>query len=341
MTSPEPGRPLRRVGVALVGLVVLLGYGTVGYILVERYTPLQALFMTVITISTVGFQEVRPLHPGGEVLTMSVIAFGVIDFLYTFGILVELMSSGEWQRYRRTRRVQRRLLDMTDHVIVCGYGRTGRQVVSELAQSKQAFVVVEWHQDGLANVEQDQVLHVIGDASDDAILERAGIRRARALVSAVDSDEGNVYIVLTARSLNPGLYIVARSSHPDSLEKMRRAGADRVVSPYTLSGRRMAALAMQPAVVDTFDLITGGTDTPMRVEELVVSADGGHGLTARELRQSGAVLLALRSSDGVLRVGPGDDEALSTDDILVAMGTNEQLARLAMAMRPAASHPEK
>jgi voltage-gated potassium channel len=339
LTSPELCRLLRRLGAALAGLVALLAYGTAGYILVEHYSPLQALFMTVITISTVGFQEVRPLHPGGEVLTMTVIAFGVIDFLYTFGLLVELMSSGEWQRYWRMRRVERRLSDMADHVIVCGYGRTGRQVASELIQSKQPFVVVEWHQDGLANVEQDQVLHVIGDAADDSVLERAGIRQARALVSAVDSDEGNVYIVLTARSLNPGLYIVARSSHPDSLEKMRRAGADRVVSPYTLSGRRMAALAMQPAVVDTFDLLTGGTDTPMRVEELVVSAEGAPGLTARDLRQSGAVLLALRSSDGVLRVGPGDDERLAVDDILVAMGTTEQLARLAVAMRPAATHP--
>jgi voltage-gated potassium channel len=145
--------------------------------------------------------------------------------------------------------------------------------------------------------------------------------------------------VLTARSLNPGLYIVARSSHPDSLEKMRRAGADRVVSPYTLSGHRMAALAMQPAVVDTFDLIAGGTDTPMRVEELVVGGEGRGSLTARELRHSGAVLLALRSSDGVLRVGPGDDETLAADDVLVAMGTSEQLARLAVAMRPGATRP--
>jgi voltage-gated potassium channel len=258
----------------------------------------------------------------------------VIDFLYTFGVLVELLSSGEWQRHRRARRVQRRLDDLRDHVIVCGYGRTGRQAVFELTQSQQSFVVIEWNPDGLASVEQDRVLNVLGDASNDEVLERAGIRRARALISAVDSDERNVYIVLTARTLRPDLYIVARSSHPDSAEKLRRAGADRVVSPYTLSGRRMAALAMQPAVVDTFDLLVGGADTSMRVEELVVGAVGGKGRTAAELRRSGAVLLALRSGDGALRVGPGDEETLRPDDIVVAMGTRDQLTALAATLGP-------
>jgi voltage-gated potassium channel len=318
----------------MAGLLALLIYGTAGYMLLERYPFLDALFMTVITVSTVGFEEVHRLNAAGEGFTISVIVFGVIGFLYTFGLVVELLSGGEWQRYRRARRVQRQLDDLRDHVIVCGYGRTGRQAVLELTQSQQTFVVIEWNPDGLASVEQDRVLHVLGDASNDEVLERAGIRRARALISAVDSDERNVYIVLTARTLRPDLYIVARSSHPDSAEKLRRAGADRVVSPYTLSGRRMAALAMQPAVVDTFDLLVGGADTSMRVEELVVGADAGKGRTAADLRRSGAVLLALRSGDGALRVGPGDDEALHPDDIVVAMGTRDQLTALAAALGP-------
>ena len=326
--------PGRRLILALVGLLVLLAYGTAGYVLIERWSFLDALFMTVITVSTVGYEEVHRLNAAGEVFTISVIAFGVIGFLYTFGVLVELLSSGYWEHHRRARRVQRRLDDLRDHVIVCGYGRTGRQAGIELAQSQQPFVVIEWNPDGLASVEQDRVLHVLGDASSDEVLGRAGIRRARALISAVDSDERNVYIVLTARSLRPDLYIVARSSHPDSADKLRRAGADRVVSPYTLSGRRMAALAMQPAVVDTFALLVGGADISMRVEELVVGADGGKGRTAADLRRSGAVLLALRSGDGALRVGPGDDEILRPDDIVVAMGTRDQLITLAATLGP-------
>ena len=237
----------------------------------------------------------------------------------------------------RSRQVQRRLDALRDHVIICGYGRTGRQAAIELTQSQQQFVVIEWNPDGLANVEQDRVLHVLGDASDDEVLERAGIGRARALISAVDSDERNVYIVLTARSLRPDIYIVARSSHPDSAEKLRRAGADRVVSPYTLSGRRMAALAMQPAVVDTFDLLVGGADSSMRVEELVVGADARRARTAADLRRSGAVLLALRSGDGALRVGPSDEDVLRPDDIVVAMGTRAQLTALAAALGPASA----
>jgi voltage-gated potassium channel len=322
------------LAVALTGLLVLLVYGTAGYVLIEHYNVLDALFMTVITVSTVGFEEVHRLDAAGEVFTISVIVLGVIGFLYTFGVLVELLSSGEWQRYGRARRVQRRLDDLRDHVIVCGYGRTGRQAVVELNQSQQSFVVVEWNPDGLASVEEDRVLNVLGDASNEEVLERAGIRRARALISAVDSDERNVYIVLTARSLRPDLYIVARSSHPDSADKLRRAGADRVVSPYTLSGRRMASLAMQPAVVDTFDLLVGGADTSMRVEELVVGTDSGRQLVAADLRRSGAVLLALRSGDGALRVGPGDDEVLRPDDIVVAMGTRDQLTALAAVLAP-------
>ncbi|MGO8685619.1 MAG: potassium channel family protein [Candidatus Dormibacteria bacterium] len=336
---PDPLGPLRRLAVSLVGLLVLLAYGTAGYMLIAGYSFLDALFMTVITVSTVGFEEVHRLDAAGEGFTISVIALGVIGFLYTFSVLVELLSSGEWQHHRRARRVQHRLDETRDHVIVCGYGRTGRQAVIELTQSGQGFVVVESNPDGLARVAEDRVLHVLGDASSDEILERAGIRRARALISAVDSDERNVYIVLTARSLRPDLYIVARSSLPDSAEKLRRAGADRVVSPYTLSGRRMAELAMQPAVVDTFDLLVGGADTSMRVEELVVGGGAVHPLTALELRRSGAVLLALRSGDGALRVGPGDDEELSPDDIVVAMGTREQLTALAAALRPAPAAP--
>ena len=331
----EPGGPLRRLLLALVGLLVLLAYGTAGYMLIEGYSFLDALFMTVITVSTVGFEEVHRLDAAGEGFTISVIVLGVIGFLYTFSMLVELLSSGEWQRHRRVRQVQRRLDGLRDHVIVCGYGRTGRQAVIELTQSGQGFVVVESNPDGLARVAEDRVLHVLGDASSDEILERAGIRRARALISAVNSDERNVYIVLTARSLRPDLYIVARSSLPDSAEKLRGAGADRVVSPYTLSGRRMAELAMQPAVVDTFDLLVGGADTSMRVEELVVGGGAAHP-HRRELagrgrccspcgpgrRAAGRPRRRRRAQPGRHRGGDG---------------TREQLTALAAALRPAAA----
>ncbi len=179
---------------------------------------------------------------------------------------------------------------------------------------------------------RDRRLCVIGDAASDEVLHLAGIDHARALVSAVDSDERNVYIVLTARSLNPGLFIVARSSFPDSIPKLQRAGADRVVSPYTTTGRRMAALALQPAIVDVIDMVTseGGS---MAIEELVVPAST-ESLTAGELRRSGALLLAVRSAGGRLSVGPEDDAVLAAGDLLVVMGSPEQLTSLAGALSP-------
>lgn len=329
--------PLGRLWRPLAVLAAVLVYGTVGFMLIGGWSVLDALFMTVISITTVGYEEVHPLDARGEGFAISLIVFGVAGFLYTFGVIVEVLGSGRWQEYRRFRRMQDQLSRLRDHVIVCGYGRTGKQVVAELEQGGHSYVVVEMNPQPFDEVQRDRRPHVHGDAASDEILQQAGIERARALVSAVDSDERNVYIVLTARSINPRLFIVARSSYPDSMPKLHRAGADRVVSPYTLSGRRMAALALQPAVVDTIDMVMGGESTSMSIEELVVPAEAS-GLTAGALRRSGAILLAVRSSQGGLSVGPGDGHALQPADLLVAMGTRSQLDALADALRPLAAN---
>ena len=324
----EHTHPLRPIAVALLGLVTLVAYGTLGYMLVEHWSLLDSLFMTVITVTTVGYEEVHHLDAPGQVLTISVIAFGVLGFLYTFAAIVDLLSTSQWRDYRKRKELEDTVSGMRDHVIVCGYGRTGKQVVAELKQSDHPYVVIEQNPAPLANVIRDNEPHVVGDASSDPILERAGIHRARALVSVVDSDQRNVYIVLSARSLNPDLYIVARSSYPESFAKLERAGADRVISPYTLSGQRMAALALQPAVVDTLDMVMTGTGNAMRVEELVVGAKAAGQLTAGDLKRSGALLLAL-GTPGDLTVGPSDDQPLAPEDLVVAMGTRDQLRTLA------------
>lgn len=328
----RPRHPFAPFVRPLLVLAVVLAYGTVGFALIEHWDALDALFMTVITITTVGYDEVHPLDSHGQVFAISLIVFGVAGFLYTFGVLVEVLGSGRWQDYRRYRRMQVQLERLADHVIVCGYGRTGKTVVTELEQGHHRYVVVEMNPQPLSEVKRDRRPYIEGDAASDEILALAGIDRARALVSAVDSDERNVYIVLTARSINPRLFIVARSSYPDSLAKLRRAGADRVVSPYTLSGHRMAALALQPAVVDTIDVVLaeGGR---MAIEELEVP-DGAPGHTAGDLRRSGAVLLAVRSPQGALSVAPDDAHGLSAGDLLVAMGTRAQLDALAEVLRP-------
>lgn len=316
----------------MVALLVVNLYGTVGYVVIEHFGWLDALFMTVITITTVGYEEVHHLDAAGQAFTISLIVFGVAGFLYTFGVLVEQLSGGRWQEYRRYQRMDAQLRALRDHIIVCGYGRTGTQIVKDLEEAGHRYVVVEMNPAPLESVQRDGRLCVVGDAASDEVLHLAGIDHARALVSAVDSDERNVYIVLTARSLNPGLFIVARSSFPDSRSKLQRAGADRVVSPYITTGRRMAALALQPAIVDVIDMVTseGGS---MAIEELVVPESPAP-LTAGDLRRSGATLLAVRSAGGRLSVGPDDAAALAAGDLLVVMGSPEQLTSLAGALTP-------
>ena len=331
ITSHPRARAFRGLILAVAALLAVLVYGTVGFILIEHFSVLDAVFMTVTTITTVGI-TVHPLGGGGEIFTITLVVFGVSAFLYTFGVIVEALGSGRWRRYWRRRAMEQQLEQLRDHVIVCGYGRTGRRVAAEIRDKGHPYVVVEMNPDPLEDVRRAAEPHVVGDAASDEVLHRAGIDRAHALVSAVDSDERNVYIVLTARSLNPRLFIVARSSYPDSVAKLQRAGANRVVSPYTTSGIRMAALALQPAVVDVLDIVSGGTTTT--IEELVVPANVEGPLTAGTLRRSGAALLAIRSSDGAIHVSPQDRYALRPEDVVVAMGSREQLEALATSLRP-------
>lgn len=318
---------------ALAWLCFVILYGTIGFIVIEHFSALEAVFSTITTITTVGIVA-RNLDGPGQIFTITLVVFGVSGFLYTFGVIVEALGSGRWSRYWRARHMEEQLGRLRDHIIICGYGRTGKRVTAEVRDKGVPYVVVEMNPDPLEDVRRNQEPHVIGDAASDEVLQQAGIERARALVSAVDSDERNVYIVLTARSLNPRLFIVARSSYPDSVAKLQRAGANRVVSPYTTSGSRMAALAMQPAVVDVLDIVAGGTTTT--IEELVVPADVDGRVTAAALRTSGASLLAVRSSDGTVHVSPPDGYRLQADDVVVAMGTRSQVDAVANSLRPGA-----
>ncbi|MBV8194055.1 MAG: NAD-binding protein [Candidatus Dormibacteraeota bacterium] len=332
MTSSRPGaRAFRGLAIAVAALLLVAVYGTVGYVVIEHFSVLDAVFMTVTTLTTVGL-SVHQLDGPGEIFTITLVVFGVSAFLYTFGVIVEALGSGRWRRYWRRRAMERQLDELRDHVIVCGYGRTGRRVAAEIREKGVPYVIIEMNPDPLEEVRRVSEPHIVGDAANDDVLHRAGIDHARALVSAVDSDERNVYIVLTARSMNPRLYIVARSSYPDSVAKLERAGADRVVSPYTTSGIRMAALALQPAVVDVLDIVGGGTTTT--IEELLVPAGADESLTAAALKQAGATLLAVRSSDGTIHVAPADQYRLRSDDVVVAMGTRDQVDALASSLRP-------
>jgi voltage-gated potassium channel len=320
--------PLRRFRLVAVLLATTLALGTVGYRLVEGWNWLDSFFMTLITVTTVGYGEVHPLDTGGKIFTSVVIAGGVGTVLYAFGVFGEAIGGGQLAIYRRRRTLDRKLDRISDHVIVCAYGRVGSQVVSELERDGVAVVVVENNPGPAARLEAEDKLHVHADASSAEALERAGIRRARALVTAADSDERNVYITLTARSLNPRLFIVARAGGPDSIERMRQAGADRVVSPYRMAALRMADVTQRPAVVDALDSVRHGS-ADLGIDEILVPADsplvGTLGALVALEHETSAHVLALRRLDGELFTGPDGGITPQADDLLVLLGTRAEL----------------
>lgn len=328
--------PLLRFRLPLILLAVIIALGVAGYMLIDGWNLLDSFYMVIITISTVGYTEVHPQGAAGRIFTSGLIVFGVATMLYGFGVFAETLADNAFGVYRRERQLQQSLNRLRDHFIICGYGRIGTQVVAEFEQHRVPYVVIDQTDEALERIRGEGRLHIEGDASREDILRQAGIERARGLVSAVDSDERAVYIVLAARALNPNLYIVARAGWPESLRRLELAGASRTISPYLMAGHRMAELAIHPAVVDLLDTLHHGV-AEIGVEEMVVgTGTPAVGKTLEEtglLGSSEAKLLAVRRSDGTLLVSPDPDTRLEEGDLVIALGTEEQLFASASRLR--------
>src|SRR5918994_4007724 len=313
-----------RLPLALLALTV--AYGTVGYRVLEEWSWLDSVYMTMITLTTVGFREVRPLDDGGQVFTISLLVLGVITLLSAVSVGTELLASGELGAVLRRRRVRRQLDGLSDHFLICGFGRVGRAAAEDFVREDVPFAVVDTAEELAAG----DVPHVVGDATDEGALRLAGIERAQALLCAVDSDSVNVYVTLTARALNPRLIIVARASSSESVEVLRRAGADRVVSPFVLSGRLMASLSLRPSLVDFIDSVILAPG--QRLEEIVVGP--GSWLAGKALSEVGAAhpgvhVLAIRRADSdELVTSPPADVALAPGDVAVVFGPVDTLQTL-------------
>lgn len=329
MKPPPPAHPLRRFRLPGLLLGLVIGYGIAGYILIEHWGALDAFYMTLITITTVGYGEVHPLSAGGRLFTSTLILGGVGTMLYAFGIFTEMLSDGELAIYGRRRAMARRLGSLEDHFIICGYGRIGTQIVAEFERSAAPYVVVDNNPEAVARLIAEDRIHIDGDASGEEVLRRAGIDRARGLISAVDSDERSVYVTLAARSLNPALFIVARAGQPASIRRLELAGANRVISPYQMAGHHMAELSLRPALLDVMGYLQHG-DAEIGVDELTVrggAAAVGRSISAAGLAGGGgARLLALRRREGDMHVDPKPDLILQEGDLIVAIGSVDELS---------------
>ncbi|MHB1522986.1 MAG: potassium channel family protein [Candidatus Dormibacteria bacterium] len=330
--SQHPLRRFARPALLLAG--VLVG-GTLGYMLIEGWDLADSAFMTVITVSTVGYQEVHPLSLAGRLFSIGLIVVGVGTMLYSLGLFAELVSGGQLSLWRMARQLDRDVSALRGHFILCGYGRIGTQVVAELERAGVPYLAIDNNPEAVGRLSREGRLFLEGDAASEEVLRRAGVERARGLVCAVDADERAVYITLAARSLNPRLFIIARAGQPESLRRLQLAGADRVLSPYQMAGHRMAEMALRPGVVEVIDTLRSGSAT-LGVEEIVVPQDWRRaGSTVREagLADRGtARILALRRPSGELFVGPADDQVVLGGDLLVVLGSAVEVDRTALVL---------
>ncbi len=317
-----------RLPVALLAFTLV--YGTAGFMVLEGFGFVDALYMTVTTLTTVGFGEIKPLGTGGRVFTLSLIVIGVVALFSLLAVLTSLVASGQLGRSFLRRSMRQRIDGLRDHYIVCAFGRVGRSAVADLTAEGAEVVVVEVDASKEDELAAAGVPFIIDDPTREEVLERAGIARAKGLLCAVDSDATNVYITLLARARNPDLFIIARASSPESVEALQRAGSDRVVSPYRLSGARMAALALRPAMLEFVDMVSVAPE--LRIEELVVSNRSP--LVDASVRGAcapyeGVMILAVRSPDGQLLVPPRAETVLKANDLLIVVGPQGALSRLA------------
>jgi voltage-gated potassium channel len=323
---------LRRVARAIGVLAAVLAFGTFGYAAIEGWSFLDALYMTVITIATVGFHEVAPLSDGGRVFTMVLILAGVAGLAYSFGTIVEFMVEGHLKGLLEGRRMSKRINELKDHYIVVGIGRVGSVVAHTLADEGVDFIVVDTCEECAAIAEEAGWLHLQGDATDEDVLCAAGVKRAKGLVTALDTDSDNLFVSLTARTLNESLYIVARSTQVASEVKILRSGADRVLTPNVIGGRRMAAMVLHPVVSDYLDVVTHGDQVDYSLESMKVTRESrlsGRSIREAKVRdQTGAYILAVDGVDDGLNTNPSPDTVLMPGDQLVVLGTQAQLEKL-------------
>lgn len=329
---PDPVSAAGRLQRGILLLVTVTGLGTLGYVAVGLEIE-DAVYQTVLTVATVGYREVGPpdIVDGApyRVVTMVLVVTGVGTALYTLGVLLESLVEGRLTDQIWRRRMDRSIAAMSDHVVVCGWGRVGQTIARSLAGSGTGVVVIDQDPDRFVDME---LPFIEGDATDDAVLVAASIGRARALVSALDTDAANLFVTLSGRSLREDLFIVARARIESAEAKLLQAGADRVVNPQHIGGQRIAAMILQPSVTDFLDVVMHDADIEFRLAEVEVGARSpiaGRSLRDAHIRdRTGALVLAMRDAAGRFRSNPSPETEICAGEVLIAIGTPDQLAAL-------------
>ncbi len=323
----------RRLLYALWVFVAVLVVGTLGYVFIEGWRVFDGLYMTVITMGGVGYREIHPMGPVGQAWTMLVIVAGVGALGFAVVTVTDFMVEGHFSGFVEGRRMDKRIAGMSVHNVVAGLGRVGSVVAEEFEAAGLPFVAIDGDEAALARAKARGWAWVRGDATEESTLQQAGIERAGSLTIALNSDAANVFVALTARGLAKDLFIVARATTPSAESKLLRSGADRVITPTEIGGRRMAAMVMRPAVVDFLDVVSHEHGVDLKLEQIVLS-DGdpwvGRTIGGAHIRSTtGAYVLAIHQADGVDNSNPDPDTTMHAGDNLVVLGTEQQLRALA------------
>ncbi|MFN4811093.1 MAG: potassium channel family protein [Bacteroidota bacterium] len=319
--------------VALLLILAMISIGILGYILIEKYTFLEAFYMTIITIATVGFQEVHPLSDVGKIFTAFLIITSFGTFAYAISAITKYVVEGEFNYYYKFYKVNNTISKLNNHVVICGYGRNGKQAATALHMNKQNFVIIEKSEVLAEQIKEQGFLCIQGDCTQDDILNKSGIANARALITTLPIDADNLFVVLTARSINSKLTIISRASDDNSDKKLKIAGANNVIMPDKIGGAHMASLVIKPDVIEFIDHITGQGGPNINLEEIVFSELPeqlrNHTIKDLEIRnKSGANIIGYKTADGEYVINPSADTKIIPGAKLFVLGTPQQVAKL-------------
>jgi voltage-gated potassium channel len=328
----------RRMFYAACLILFILVSGTIGYMYIQKWALLDSLYMTVITIATVGFHEVGELSQLGRIFTIILIFLGIGVAGYAIGNIVAFLVEGQMLNILKDRKMEKAITALKNHIIVCGYGKIGVEVCSRLESMGENFIVIDIDVDKISEALGKGHIAAVGEATDDEILERAGIATAKGLISAISDDSANVYLVLTARSLNDKLRIIARGAGEKSTKKMLRAGANKVVSPYEIGARRMAALMTRPEIVEFYEAFSPGSEYGLHLDKIPLGPSSK--LIGKKLNESyikrdtnGALVLAIEKEAQSILINPDGQTILEKNDTFLAIGNDKQIALLRKLMK--------